>query len=152
MLSESNDRPHLSSVVYQSPCSFKGATCEASAKRTPPQSEYRLFLSFRYRLLRSWFASTQHWCQFDPFFAQKEDTFKSSGTAVYSECPIDAFMLRGDPHIWVPELAWTMAELDQEAAQSSLATDVDRLEILFDEMIQMCLWSVLRSTWDVDDR
>ncbi|KAG8999813.1 hypothetical protein FRB94_005901 [Tulasnella sp. JGI-2019a] len=76
---------------------------------------------YLYRLMRSWFATTQHWSQFDPFFAQKEETFKSSGAAVY-------------------QLALTMSELDREAEKSSLDTDLERLEVLFDEMIQMCLW------------
>ncbi|KAG8883761.1 hypothetical protein FRB97_005935 [Tulasnella sp. 331] len=64
---------------------------------------------------------TQHWSQFDPFFEQKEQTFKSSGTAVY-------------------QLALTMSELDREAERSSFDTDFERLEVLFDEMVQMCLW------------
>jgi damage-control phosphatase, subfamily III len=32
--------------------------------------------------MRSWFALTDHWTQFDPFFVQKQDSFKSSGIAV----------------------------------------------------------------------
>ncbi|KAG8908735.1 hypothetical protein FRB99_002973 [Tulasnella sp. 403] len=76
---------------------------------------------YLYRLIRSWFALTEHWTQFDPFFLLKEETFKGSGAAVY-------------------QLAMTMAEIDSEAERSSLDNDLTRLEILFDEMIQMCFW------------
>lgn len=33
-----------------------------------------------------------------------------------------------------------MAEIDAEAEKSSLETDLNRLEVLLDEMIQMCFW------------
>ena len=36
----------------------------------------------RYRRLRTSFAKTKHWNQFDPFFLQKADTYKSSSTAI----------------------------------------------------------------------
>jgi hypothetical protein len=35
-----------------------------------------------YRLLRTFFADKKHWNQFDPFFAQKADTYKSSSAAI----------------------------------------------------------------------
>ncbi|KIO17032.1 hypothetical protein M407DRAFT_18970, partial [Tulasnella calospora MUT 4182] len=76
---------------------------------------------YLYRLIRTWFSLTEHWTQFDPFFILKEDTFKGSGAAVY-------------------QLALTMAEIDAEAEKGSLEKDLARLEVLFDEMIQMCFW------------
>lgn len=36
----------------------------------------------RYRLLRSYFASTQHWKNYDPFFDSKAETYKSSSNAI----------------------------------------------------------------------
>ncbi|KAG8996499.1 hypothetical protein FRB90_012723 [Tulasnella sp. 427] len=76
---------------------------------------------YLYRFIRTWFSLTEHWTQFDPFFSLKEDTFKGSGAAVY-------------------QLALTMSEIDTEAEKGSLEKDVARLEVLFDEMIQMCFW------------
>ncbi|KAG8924972.1 hypothetical protein FRC01_010837, partial [Tulasnella sp. 417] len=76
---------------------------------------------YLYRLFRTWFSLTEHWTQFDPFFTLKEDTFKGSGAAVY-------------------QLALTMTEIDSEAEKGSLDKDLARLEVLFDEMIQMCFW------------
>jgi hypothetical protein len=40
-------------------------------------------MTLRYRLLRSLFATSKHWKLFDPFFAQKLNTYKASGTAVH---------------------------------------------------------------------
>jgi len=60
-----------------------------------------------------------HWSQHDPFEHQKIFTFQASGKAVF-------------------QLAVTMADLDD--ASSSMSMDDARLEILFGEMIQMCLW------------
>ncbi|EPQ55777.1 DUF89-domain-containing protein [Gloeophyllum trabeum ATCC 11539] len=74
---------------------------------------------YLYRLLRSYFSTTKHWAQFDPFQKQKLDTFKQSGDACY-------------------QLATTLAELESEKA--ALAADPDKLKVLFGEMLQMCLW------------
>jgi len=74
---------------------------------------------YLYRLVRSWFALTVHWSQHDPFEHQKIFTFQASGKAVF-------------------QLAVIMADLDD--ASSSISMDDARLEILFEEMIQMCLW------------
>ncbi|KAG8936124.1 hypothetical protein FRC02_004442 [Tulasnella sp. 418] len=76
---------------------------------------------YLYRLIRTWFSLTNNWKQYDPFSLQKEDVFKSSGAAVY-------------------QLAQTMAEIDAESAKSGLDSDPERLEALFEEMLQMCLW------------
>ena len=43
-------------------------------------------------------------------------------------------------HILLPELATTMHELEEE--KSALESDPDKLQVLFKEMIQMCLWCV----------
>ena len=40
-------------------------------------------MALRYRLIRSLFATSEHWKMFDPFFAQKLNTYKASGTAVH---------------------------------------------------------------------
>lgn len=42
--------------------------------------------SSRYRLLRSFVAQTVHWNSFDPFYAQKEETFRGSSKAIYRTC------------------------------------------------------------------
>jgi len=74
---------------------------------------------YLYRLLRSYFSQTTHWRTFDPFFEQKEATFRSSGKAVY-------------------QLAKIMHDLDAE--KEELASDPDQLIVIFKEMIQICLW------------
>ncbi|VDB92404.1 unnamed protein product [Peniophora sp. CBMAI 1063] len=74
---------------------------------------------YLYRLLRSYFTSTKYWKDYDPFRAQKEGTFQASGTAIY-------------------KLATTMHEL--EAEKDVLESDPDKLEVIFREMVQMCLW------------
>ncbi|KAG6370737.1 hypothetical protein JVT61DRAFT_11124 [Boletus reticuloceps] len=73
----------------------------------------------RYRLFRSYFNETRRWCNFDPFFAQKEDMFKHSATAIY-------------------QIATSMHELEHE--KERLRSNPDNLLLLFREMIQMCLW------------
>lgn len=40
---------------------------------------------YLYRLLRSHFATTKYWKDYDPFRTQKDDTFQASGTAIYSK-------------------------------------------------------------------
>jgi len=74
---------------------------------------------YLYRLLRSLFVTTQHWKTYDPFFAQKLKTYQASGTAVH-------------------KLAATLAELESE--KDIVANDPQKLEVLFREMLQMCLW------------
>ncbi|KAI9459850.1 DUF89 domain-containing protein [Lactarius psammicola] len=74
---------------------------------------------YLYRLVRSLFATTQHWKTFDPFFSQKLNTYQASGTAVH-------------------KLAATLAELEFE--KDIVADDPQKLQVLFREMTQMCLW------------
>ncbi|KAL4247701.1 Sugar phosphate phosphatase [Abortiporus biennis] len=74
---------------------------------------------YLYRLLRSYINQTTEWKDFDPFAQQKEETFRSSGKAIY-------------------HLATTMHELEED--KESLKHDADKLGIIFKEMIQMCLW------------
>ncbi|KAN0080028.1 Protein of unknown function DUF89 domain containing protein [Tylopilus felleus] len=76
----------------------------------------------RYRLFRSYFNETRLWRNFDPFYAQKEDAFKNSSTAIY-------------------QIATSMHELARE--KEKLRSDPDKLVVLFQEMIQMCLWQDL---------
>ncbi|TFY78242.1 hypothetical protein EWM64_g5774 [Hericium alpestre] len=73
---------------------------------------------YLYRFFRSYVAKTKHWRNYDPFLAQKQKTFQASGTAIY-------------------KLATTMHELEEEKAE--LESDPDKLEVIFREMIQMCL-------------
>ncbi|KAF8556729.1 DUF89-domain-containing protein [Imleria badia] len=70
----------------------------------------------RYRLFRSYFNETRQWRNFDPFFAQKEEMFKNSGTAIY-------------------QIATSMHELERE--KEKLRSNPDKLLVLFREMTQM---------------
>ncbi|KAI0037119.1 DUF89 domain-containing protein [Vararia minispora EC-137] len=72
-----------------------------------------------YRFVRSYFAKSRHWKNYDPFAEQKESTFQKSGAAIY-------------------KLATTMHQLEGEKAV--LESDPDKLEVIFREMVQMCLW------------
>ncbi|EPS95492.1 hypothetical protein FOMPIDRAFT_1132343 [Fomitopsis schrenkii] len=74
---------------------------------------------YLYRLLRSYFTQTKHWKAHDPFQAQKQETFKKSSKAIF-------------------QLATTMHELDRD--KTKLASDPQNLNVIFKEMIQMCLW------------
>ncbi|KAH9948501.1 DUF89 domain-containing protein [Amylocystis lapponica] len=74
---------------------------------------------YLYRLIRSYFVRTKYWKTYDPFLAQKQETFRSSSKAIF-------------------QLATTMHELERDKA--SFASDPDSLGVLFREMIQMCLW------------
>ncbi|KAH7909987.1 DUF89 domain-containing protein [Hygrophoropsis aurantiaca] len=74
---------------------------------------------YLYRLFHAYFKQTVHWREFDPFFAQKQEMFKNSGSAIY-------------------QIASTMHELESEKAK--LEGDSEKLGVLFKEMIQMCLW------------
>ena len=40
-----------------------------------------------YRLLRSYFASTSHWKDYDPFFESKAETYRSSSGAILRMFP-----------------------------------------------------------------
>ncbi|CAA7262587.1 unnamed protein product [Cyclocybe aegerita] len=74
---------------------------------------------YLYRLLRSFFVQTDHWASIDPFQEQKMKTFAQSGKAIY-------------------QIATTMHELEVDRA--ALRADPEKLGVLFNEMIQMCLW------------
>ncbi|GJE89042.1 protein-glutamate O-methyltransferase family protein [Phanerochaete sordida] len=74
---------------------------------------------YLYRLLRSYLTETKHWLDFDPFSSQKQETFRSSGKAIY-------------------QLATTIHDLEVE--KDILRNDPEKLAVLFKEMIQMCLW------------
>ncbi|KAH8115112.1 DUF89 domain-containing protein [Phellopilus nigrolimitatus] len=76
---------------------------------------------YLYRLLRSWFSPTKHWKHYDPFLTGKEDSFKASSAAIY-------------------KLAATMHELEE--TKSDIESDASKLAVLFNEMLQMCLWFV----------
>ncbi|KAJ3842479.1 DUF89 domain-containing protein [Lentinula raphanica] len=74
---------------------------------------------YLYRLLRSYFVQTTHWKDYDPFHAQKLDVFTKSGPSIYG-------------------IATIMHELESE--KEALEADPSKLKVLFQEMIQMCLW------------
>ncbi|KAG8700609.1 hypothetical protein FRC09_005848 [Ceratobasidium sp. 395] len=78
---------------------------------------------YLYRLFDSIFRATDHWKTYDPFFKQKEDTFRESGTAVH-------------------QLAKVMADLDESQLELKPGTEgwEEKLAIVFAEMVQMCLW------------
>ncbi|CAE6442710.1 unnamed protein product [Rhizoctonia solani] len=69
------------------------------------------------------FRATHHWSTFDPFFQQKEDTFRESGAAVH-------------------QLAQVMSDLEGRREELEQGTDgwENKLAIVFAEMVQMCLW------------
>ncbi|KAG7087527.1 hypothetical protein E1B28_013486 [Marasmius oreades] len=74
---------------------------------------------YLYRFLRSLFAQSQHWRDYDPFFSQKVDVFQKSGPSIY-------------------RIASSMHDL--EIAKANVESDEGRIGALFQEMIQMCLW------------
>lgn len=74
---------------------------------------------YLYRLLRSFFKLTDHWAAFDQFAAQKDDTFMKSSVAV-------------------AQIATTMHGM--ESTKDILESDPSKLEVLFREMLQVCLW------------
>ncbi|KAF8596598.1 DUF89 domain-containing protein [Ceratobasidium sp. AG-I] len=78
---------------------------------------------YLYRIFDSIFRATNHWNTFDPFFQQKEDTFKESGAAVH-------------------QLAQVMADLEERRAELDPSTEgwEDKVAVVFAEMVQMCLW------------
>jgi hypothetical protein len=44
-------------------------------------------LTLSYRLLRSFFAETEHWKNYDPFFESKAETYRSSSGAIIRTSP-----------------------------------------------------------------
>ncbi|WWC58951.1 uncharacterized protein I303_101496 [Kwoniella dejecticola CBS 10117] len=78
---------------------------------------------YMYRRLRSYFASTVHWKEYDPFFEQKAETYKSSSVAIV-------------------HLAKAMNQAVQETDDLSQNYEAEgsALEIAFLEMIQADLW------------
>lgn len=74
---------------------------------------------YLYRLIRSFFAQTEHWGSYDPFKKQKVKTFQQSGASIL-------------------QIASSVYELD--AVEDELKSDPQKLEVLFTEMMQMCLW------------
>ncbi|KAG8705161.1 hypothetical protein FRC08_001809 [Ceratobasidium sp. 394] len=96
---------------------------ENSGKNTWMKISWLFGECYLYRLFDSIFRATKHWSKFDPFFQQKEDTFRESGAAVH-------------------QLAKVMADLDERQAEFKPSTEgwEDKLAIVFAEMVQMCLW------------
>ncbi|KZO91817.1 DUF89 domain-containing protein [Calocera viscosa TUFC12733] len=74
---------------------------------------------YLYRFLRTIFAFSTNWKGFDPFREQKERTFQGSGKGVF-------------------DLAGMMHKLEPE--RDELAKNEKALEVLFIDMVQMCLW------------
>ncbi|CAD6582132.1 MAG: hypothetical protein TREMPRED_003178 [Tremellales sp. Tagirdzhanova-0007] len=101
-------------------------TCYNDELAMYTQDEKRWFtmnwLFAEYRRLRNYFAMTQHWRDFDPFFTSKADTYKSSSGAII--------------HL--------AKALNGMIEQSDLLKDFEAqgspLEIAFMEIIQADLW------------
>ncbi|WVN88821.1 uncharacterized protein L203_104035 [Cryptococcus depauperatus CBS 7841] len=76
-----------------------------------------------YRRLRSYFSRTKHWKEYDPFFNQKAETYKSSSIAII-------------------KLAKAMdnAIKEKEDLEKDFEKSGSALEIAFMEMIQADLW------------
>ena len=94
----------------------------------------------RYRLIRAYFNQKTCWRGFDPFSSQKEEIFKNSGAAIYRVFDRACLLGNNWQDMLLLEIATTMHELESEKAK--LEGDPDKLEVLFKEMIQMCLWLV----------
>ncbi|KAF9264632.1 DUF89-domain-containing protein [Marasmius fiardii PR-910] len=75
-----------------------------------------------YRYLRSLFAQSQYWHDYDPFFSQKIDVFRKSGPSIY-------------------RIASSMHDL--ETAKAKLKFDEGEIGAFFQEMIQMWDLSLL---------
>ncbi|WVQ83850.1 hypothetical protein IAT38_005994 [Cryptococcus sp. DSM 104549] len=76
-----------------------------------------------YRRLRSYFAATKHWKEYDPFFDQKAETYKSSSGAIVHLAKA------------VNSAVGEKEDLDKEFEKPGSA-----LEIAFMEMVQADLW------------
>ncbi|KAG9311050.1 DUF89 domain-containing protein [Chiua virens] len=74
---------------------------------------------YLYRLIRSYFSETRYWRNFDPFFTQKEQTFKNSATAIF-------------------QIATMMHKLERD--KDLIRSNQNTLFVVFQEMVQMCLW------------
>lgn len=84
-----------------------------------------------YRLLRSYFARSQYWQQYDPFSTQKVSAFKSSAPAIRKLS--DAV----EPLIKKAEAA----SRRREDADASETQSLDQgLEVIFRELVQTSLW------------
>ncbi|EIM19627.1 DUF89-domain-containing protein [Wallemia mellicola] len=74
---------------------------------------------YMYTRIRSYFSNSKYYQQYDPFKKQKDDTFRSSKVSVYQLAKAQQQLVKG---ITKP-------------------TEVDEsVEIMFMEMLQMCLW------------
>ncbi|KAK0478781.1 DUF89 domain-containing protein [Armillaria novae-zelandiae] len=94
----------------------------AASKNTWFTAPWLFAECYLYRLLWSFLLQTTHWRRFDPFRAQKTDAFQKSGVAIY-------------------KIATIIYELDHE--KKTAEKNVDTLKVLFQEMVQMCLWQDL---------
>ncbi|KAF0492444.1 DUF89-domain-containing protein [Gigaspora margarita] len=76
---------------------------------------------YLYRRIHSMFARTKHWNDYDPFFRQKEDTFKASYNAIIE------IAKRIDELVYIPKL-----HADNEEINSG--------RIIFHELVRISLW------------
>ena len=83
-------------------------------------------------------SQTKYWNKYDPFQAQKQETFRKSSQAIFRSYMVMHDTLKLYDDTFDPELATTMHELEQDKAK--LASDAQNLNVIFKEMIQMCLW------------
>ncbi|KAN0080025.1 hypothetical protein V8E55_009591 [Tylopilus felleus] len=87
---------------------------------------------YLYCLFGSYFSETRQWRNFDPFYAQKEDAFKNSSTAIYCACHTPCMRTRVFT-VWVKKMATSMHELARD--KKKLRLDPDKLVVPFREMI-----------------
>jgi len=76
---------------------------------------------YLYRRLRSFFAPTKYWRDYDPFHAQKNNTFRASLAAVM-------------------ELASRYKQLVTAEHDEKEEVEVEKERLLFTEMMEICLW------------
>ena len=97
----------------------------------------------RYRYIRSYLSQSSHWKFYDPFFSQKQATLQGSGEAIYSSSIHRSQLAITFSHSFFlkKEIATTFHELDGQ--KDALENDLEKLEVLFKEMIQMSLWWVI---------
>ena len=86
---------------------------------------------YLYRLLRSFFATSQHWANYDPFAHSKNAAFRQSGTAITALAEtIEGIVAKANA---------SGTEQGQGQGQGPESTPEGRA-ILFHEMAQMSLW------------
>ncbi|KAF9480662.1 DUF89 domain-containing protein [Pholiota conissans] len=95
------------------------ATLEESKRHTWFTAPWLYAECYLYRLLQSFFLQTESWKEVDPFYDLKTKTFQQSRKSIL-------------------QIATTIHEL--EVDKDIIRSDPEKIKVLFNEMIQMCLW------------